>query len=209
LTEEPETVAMLTDGGTDGNERLTAMTGVLLLALLAAIGVTIVFIRQLIWVHLFVGLLLVGPVALKMGSTGYRFVRYYTRDPAYRAKGPPELALRLIAPAVVISTVVVFVSGFILLFDGPARRGSLVEIHKVSFIVWAVFTGLHVLGHLPRLGASLRGGAADIEAIGGQGRAGRWIAIAGTTVGGLVLAAALIGQFGPWTAHGAFLHHHH
>ena len=44
--------------------------------LLAVIGVTIPELRQLISVHLFVGLLLLGPVALKMVSTGYRFVRY-------------------------------------------------------------------------------------------------------------------------------------
>src|ERR1700722_19653051 len=89
-------------GGTDGNEQLTAMTGAILIVLLAVIGVTILRMGQLISVHLFVGLLLLGPVALKVGSTGYRFVRYYTRDPAYRRKGPPETLLRVIAPIVVL-----------------------------------------------------------------------------------------------------------
>ena len=68
-------------GSTDGNEQLTAFTGAILIVLLAVLGVTILRIRQLISVHLFVGLLLLGPVALKLASTGYRFVRYYTRDP--------------------------------------------------------------------------------------------------------------------------------
>ena len=98
-------------GGPDGNEQLTAATGVILLILLAVLGVTILRIGQLISVHLFLGLVLIGPVGLKMGSTGYRFARYYAHTPAYRRKGPPETWLRMVASAVVLSTVVVFVSG--------------------------------------------------------------------------------------------------
>jgi hypothetical protein len=66
----------LIGGGTDGNERLTALTAVVLVALLAVEGVTIVVLRPLISVHLFVGLLLVPPVGLELASTGYGFVRY-------------------------------------------------------------------------------------------------------------------------------------
>jgi hypothetical protein len=69
-----------------------------LLILLAVLGVTILRIGQLISVHLFLGLLLIGPVGLKMASTGYRFVRYYTGSPTYRRKGPPETWLRMLAP---------------------------------------------------------------------------------------------------------------
>jgi hypothetical protein len=199
----------LTGGGTDGNEQLTAITGVILLVVLAVLGVTILRIRQLISVHLFVGLLLIGPVALKMASTGYRFARYYTRDTAYRRKGPPELVLRLMAPVVVLSTVVVFVSGIVLLFDGPASRGQWLSIHKVSFFVWVAFTALHVLGHLPSLGRSLRAEAKGGGAIGAvAGRGGRSIALAGALVGGIVLALVLIPQFAAWSGHAAFLHHH-
>ena len=63
--------------GTEGNGQLTTVAGALLLPLLAVIGVTLLQLRTLLWVHLFVGMLLIGPLALKMGSTGYRFVRYY------------------------------------------------------------------------------------------------------------------------------------
>jgi hypothetical protein len=79
----------LTGGGTDGNRQLTAITGTILLVLLAVIGVTILRIGQLISVHLFVGLLLIGPVVLKLASTGYRFARYYSHNRAYRREGPP------------------------------------------------------------------------------------------------------------------------
>lgn len=202
--------AALTGGGPEGNEQLTAATGVVLIVLLAVLGLTILRIHQLISVHLFVGLLLLGPVAVKMGSTGYRFVRYYTRDPAYRRKGPPEMLMRLIAPGVVVFTVLVFVSGIVLLFAGAAHRGPWVSIHKASFILWLLFTGLHVLGHVPGLGGSLRAARRRAGELGGNGGAGRAIALAGAIVGGLVLAIVLIPQFGSWTAHGgAFLHHGH
>jgi hypothetical protein len=198
---------------------LTAAAGVVLIVLLAALGVTILRIRQLISVHLFVGLLLLGPVAVKLGSTGYRFVRCYTNDPRYLAKGPPQLLMRAIAPLVVISTLVVFASGIVLLFEGPARRGAWAGIHKASFVVWVIFTGLHVLGHLEGMPASLRAGRTRAELahgsagaiLGGRppGSAGRWLALGGALAGGLVLAVVLIPHFAPWTAAGAFPHHEH
>ena len=61
-------------GGVAGNDCLTAMTRFVLLVLYAAEGVTILRVRQLLTVHFFVGMLLVGPVALKVAATGYRFV---------------------------------------------------------------------------------------------------------------------------------------
>jgi hypothetical protein len=203
--------ANITGGGADGNEQLTSITGTILLILLAVIGVTIIRIGQLLWLHLFVGLLLIGPVVLKLASTGYRFTRYYTDDQAYRRKGPPETWLRLIAPIIVLSTMIVFVTGVILLFVGPADRGQLVLIHKVSFIVWGVFTALHVLGHLPHLPGSVRAVRRARPDLPGMqtGAGGRWISIAGALIGGLVLAVVLIPDFSIWTAHTALLHHHH
>jgi hypothetical protein len=201
----------LTGGGPEGNEQLTADVSVVLLVALAVLGLTILRIRQLISVHLFVGLLLLGPVALKMASTGYRFTRYYTRNVSYREKGPPEPLLRVIAPVVVGTTVTVFVSGILLLFLGPRHRGPWVSIHKVSFIVWLVFTGVHVLGHVSRLPGQLRATDPDARALSSAspGGAGRLIAVAGTLVAGLVLALVLLPQSGLWTAPAAFPHHHH
>jgi hypothetical protein len=199
----------LTGGGTDGNEQLTAMTGVILVGLLAVLGLTILRIHQLISVHLFVGLLLLGPLALKLASTGYRFARYYTRDGAYRVKGPPEPGMRLIAPLVVIFTLVVFVSGIVLLFDGPARRGQWVGIHKAAFAMWLIVTGFHVLGHLRDYPGSLRRVRTQTGVAGtaSPGGAGRWITLVGALVAGLVLAIVLIPHFGAWTASGAFPQH--
>ncbi|MGA8363565.1 MAG: hypothetical protein WB709_03505, partial [Solirubrobacteraceae bacterium] len=152
-------------GGTSGNERLTTATGIVLLVLLAVIGVTLLRLRSLLWVHLFVGMLLIGPIALKLTSTGYRFVRYYTDDPRYRRKGPPPAPLRMIAPIVVLTTVLVFASGVLLLLIGPSSRSALLPLHKISFIVWVVFTSLHVLGHLPAVAATVGLGAETISKI--------------------------------------------
>ncbi len=196
-------------GGTDGNELLTSMTGAVLIVLLAVLGITILRIHQLIWLHLFLGLVLLGPIAMKMASTGYRFVRYYTRNPAYRSKGPPEPLMRLTAPIVVASTLVVFATGILLLIVGPSGRGQYLFLHRASFVIWLAVTAVHVLGHLVDLRGSLQPTHKTNPLSGSSpGAAGRWLALAGALVGGVVLAIALIPQFAPWTAHAAFLHHH-
>jgi hypothetical protein len=198
-------------GGTAGNERLTAATAVVLLVLLAALGVTIVRIGGLLNEHMFLGMLLIAPIALKMGSTGYRFVRYYTADPRYRAKGPPAVVMRLMAPIVVISTIVVFASGVALLFAGPGSRSTLLPLHKVSFFVWLAFTAFHVLGHLGDIDAALlrQRSAERPWDDSGAGRGGRALALAAALVGGLMLALAVESQFSVWANfHGSHFHLH-
>jgi hypothetical protein len=181
-----------------------------LLGLLAALGVTILRIGQLLNVHLFLGMLLIGPVALKMGSTGYRFVRYYTADPPYRRKGPPAIEMRLIAPFVVISTVVVFASGVVLLAVGPSARSTWLPIHKASFFVWLAFTAFHVLGHLSDLPRALHADRRTSRPWNdhGSGSGARAITLAGALVGGLVLALLVEGKFSAWTSLHQHLHFH-
>ncbi|MGA2162872.1 MAG: hypothetical protein ABSH36_00205 [Solirubrobacteraceae bacterium] len=229
-----QTVRRLKAGGSDGNERLTVLTGIVLLVLLAALGVTILRIGPLIWEHLFIGLLLLGPVALKLGSTGYRFVRYYTHDSVYRRKGPPPPYLRLLGPLVALSTVVVFASGVALLLLGPGSRSTLLLVHKASFFVWLAATAVHVLGHLPEVTQALNGGrelrlAVLSEVADGiaqrprraagttssaaahdlrEGRGGRALALTGALFAGLVLALLLIPEYGPWLSyHHVFIGH--
>jgi hypothetical protein len=198
----------LRGGGTTGNERLTAATGAVLIVLLAVIGVTIISLSRLLWVHLFVGMLLLGPVALKLGSTGYRFARYYTANRSYREKGPPPTPLRLIAPLVVASTLTVFASGVALLFVGPSSRDALLPIHKISFFVWVAFMAIHVLAHLPTVARALRADYVD-PALGGRqapGRNGRALSLIGALAGGVVIAILVIPQFAPWISSHHFHH---
>lgn len=134
-------------GGAAGNGRLTAALAAVLLVLLAAEGATVPFIGQLRVEHILIGLLLLGPVAAKLASTGYRFARYYLGAPAYLRKGPPPLALRVLAPGVVFTTVALFATGVALLLAGEPN-GQLVFLHKASFIAWVALMTIHVLGHL-------------------------------------------------------------
>ena len=101
-------------GGAEGNERLTVMTGAVLLILLAVECYTILRIGRLLTLHVFLGMLLLGPVALKAGSVLYRFARYYTGSEPYRRKGPPALLLRVLGPVIMLLTALVFGSGIML-----------------------------------------------------------------------------------------------
>jgi hypothetical protein len=178
--------------------------------LLAVIGVTLLRLRSLISVHLFIGLVLIPPVALKMGSTGYRFMRYYTANPVYRKRGAPPVALRVIAPIVVASSATVLATGIALLFTAPASSDTLRMLHKVSFIVWVAFTAIHVLGHLPDLQKTFlirREGRVEYNEL-AAGRIGRSISLASALILGVVLAIVLIPHFGAWSHFESFHRHH-
>jgi hypothetical protein len=184
--------------GPAGNSRLTATTGMMLLALLALEGLTLVALRPLLSVHVFVGMLLIPPIALKLASTGYRFARYYTGDRAYVLAGPPQALLRVLGPFVIAATVALFGSGVAMIAVGPGQSW-IVNLHKASFVAWLAVTAVHVLGHIlhfPGLAA------ADFRARGArrQGFGLRRGAVAAAFVGGLVLAIATVQYAAPWRA---------
>lgn len=186
--------------GVEANARLTASTGGVLFVLLAAEGVTILRIRGLLGAHVFLGMMLIPPVALKIGSTGYRFARYYLGNPTYRHKGPPPVVLRMIGPAVVILTVVVLVSGVALLLVPTSSRPVLLSLHKVSFVAWFVVTAVHVLGHLSE---TTRLAPMDWVRRPARALAGtqvRRAALIAALVIGVGLGALLVGRVGPWLA---------
>lgn len=165
---------------TRGNEALTKITAAALVVLLAAEGITIIQMGGLLSPHMFIGIVLIPPVALKLASTGYRFARYYLGSRPYREKGPPPLVLRLAAPALVIGTIVVLASGIWLLVLGH-RSDTVLTVHKVSFIVWGGLFAIHFLWHAPSV---LRSAKVDWGRTPGHSPAG-----AGTRM--LLLASAL------------------
>ena len=133
-------------GGAAGNARLTALAGALLLVLLAVEGATIPFLGALLSVHIFVGMLLLGPVALKLASIGYRFARYYAGGREYVELGPPAPLMRvLVAPVLVLTTLTLFGSGVALLVS--PHRGAALGLHKASFVVWFGACAIHVFGY--------------------------------------------------------------
>jgi hypothetical protein len=180
-----------------------------LFLLLAAEGVTILAVSRLMTPHFFIGMVLLGPVALKMGSTLYRFCRFYTGSAPYRRKGPPELGMRILGPVVMVSTAVVFGSGIALAVAGPGK-GPWESLHNASFAVWFCVLTVHVLVHLPRLFSLI---AAEFRRDRGQhsgplpgwraasrlgGRGLRiWLLIA-SLAGGLVIALLTAHLAAPW-----------
>jgi hypothetical protein len=119
----------------EGNTRLTAMTGAVLLVLFTAECLTLLSLGNHLALHFFLGMLLLGPVALKIGSSLYRFIRYYTGAEAYVRKGPPEPLLRVLGPILVLSSMAVLVSGVALAIVGPGE-GQWERLHHLSFFLW-------------------------------------------------------------------------
>lgn len=186
--------------GVAGNARLTGLNGMLLVVLLAVEGATILRIRQLISVHIYVGVLLVGPVLLKCASTVYRFVRYYAGARPYRQKGPPQPLLRAVGPLVIMTTFAVLGTGIGLLTVRPGHTGLLSAAHKASFIVWFAVMTVHVLGHVRRAATDswreLRASPADG---GARWRGVRMAVTALALVAGVAAATAIMPAAAPWT----------
>ena len=127
------------------------MAGAVLLVLIVAELVTVPNLRALLAVHVLIGVLLAGPLTVKVGSTGYRFLRYYTGSPAYVRKGPPSLPLRVLAPLLLATTLVVIGSGIGLVVTGPLYPGPLLLMHGLSTLLWLPLIAIHVS---PTSGAS-------------------------------------------------------
>jgi hypothetical protein len=187
-------------GGPAGNARLTAWTGLLLLILSLAELVTLLNVGGLISWHIVIGTLLVPPALLKTATTGWRIIRYYRRNPGYRQAGPPPLLLRVLGPGVAISTLGLLASGLILILLGRTnsrnvfitllgQRVDWLTLHQGLFIVWAVLTGLHVIGRfVPALNLVIFPKVTTNGVDGGRSRAAIMIA----TLAIAALSAALV-----------------
>jgi hypothetical protein len=188
--------------GAGGNQRLTAMTGAILLAGFAVEGFTVLEVRRLLWLHFALGLLLIGPVVLKICSTCYRFARYYTRAAAYVHRGPPAPLLRVLGPLVILSSVAVLGTGVILALTGPGN-GPWLFLHKVSFICWFGVMTIHVLNYAPRLPRLLLArsrpaipGASTFAVPGG---AVRWLLLVLSLAAGVGIAAVTMHLSAGWS----------
>ena len=192
--------------GPHGNERLTSSTGLVLLVLLAVETLTTLALRTYLNVHLFLGLLLLPPVALKLASTGWRFARYYTRNEPYVLAGPPRTLLRVLAPLLVASTLALFGTGVAMIVVGH-RGGELRTLHTLSFIAWGVLIVVHVLAYLTRV---LRDGTKDWRRNGADVVAGvrsRRALLVGTLLAGVILASATLPAQRTVLHHGGHRHH--
>lgn len=187
-------------GGVLGNERLTALAGGILLVLIVVELVTTARLRTFMSAHVVVGMLLAGPLVVKLGSTGYRFARYYARSPAYVRRGPPHLALRVLGPLLVATTLVVVGSGIGLMVTGPDHAGPLLPLHGFSVLIFLPLMALHLVAHVlatPRLVVDEWSTATAALA---PGRGSRMGVNLGALVLGALGAILLLPTTTPWMA---------
>jgi hypothetical protein len=181
-----------------GNERLTALAGAVLLVLILVELITTAYLRALLSAHVFVGVLLAGPLIVKLGSTFFRFLRYYTRSPAFVRKGPPHLALRVLAPLLIATTLAVIGTGIGLVVTGPTEAGPLLPLHSLSVLVWLPLILIHVFAYIwrvPRLVANDWSKQATEQAPGRRRRLGVNL---GALLLGAIAALLLLPGATPW-----------
>ena len=172
---------------------MTAAVGIILLVLtVLELGTLLGGLQHFLSLHVFVGLVLLPPIALKLASTGWRFMRYYTRNEDYRVKGAPQLVMRLLAPLLVMFTLVLFGSGVAMGFLHGHTLEIARRLHGPAAFFWTLLVGLHVLVYIRR---ALRSAASDVvpatrkESAGARGRI---YLIAAALAAGLVVGAATL-----------------
>ena len=194
-------------GGPAGNAVLTAWTGLVVLALSLAELVTLLSVHRLIGWHVVIGTLLVPPALLKTASVGWRILRYYGGNAAYRKAGPPPMLLRVLGPGVVLGTLGVLASGLALVALGPessrtelisvlGHRVNYLTMHQGFFAVWLVLTGLHLLARIVpalRLTVTRRDHTSTVA-----GSGGRIAAIVFSLAVAVASAALVLSAAGDW-----------
>jgi hypothetical protein len=177
----------------DGNERLTASVGLVLIALtVIELATLLLGLQRFLSLHVFVGIVLLPPVALKLASTGWRFTRYYTRAAAYRAKGAPQLVMRLMAPLLVAATIVLFGSGVAMGFlHGHSLRLAR-QLHGPASVVWMLLVGVHVLVYLKRALVSSKEDVDPTSRSAVRGASARNLILAAAVLTGLVVGLGTI-----------------
>lgn len=183
-----------------GNERLTALASGVLLVLLLVELATIANLHALLPVHVLVGVLLAGPLAVKLGSTGYRFLRYYTGSPAFVRRGPPRRLPRVLAPLLLAATIVVLGSGMGLLVIGPTPVGPLRAAHFISTVIWIPLFAVHVAAYVRRAPRRIADDWGKRPAGQAPGRGRRLGAVLGASLAGAIAATLALPFAGPWLA---------
>ncbi|SHE60277.1 hypothetical protein SAMN02745225_01095 [Ferrithrix thermotolerans DSM 19514] len=165
LTEELELQGRRVTNGA----RFSALFGMALLVVFVAEILTIPFIAGAVGIHIVIGLIAVPLVLAKIAVAAYRFTKFYAGDTEFVAAGPPWLPLRILAPLLVATTVLVIGSGIEMVVAGPTSFSDtfLAAAHTLLSLIWFFLLGLHALAYYLRSYHSAR---KDISSIIGRFR---------------------------------------
>jgi hypothetical protein len=182
--------------------RLLALLGSVLLVGLIVEGVTIVLIGQMIALHIVLGMILLPIMGYKIVVASYRFAMYYLGAPDFKHAGPPELILRVIGPLLVVTTVVVMVSGIVLVYARPDTPTAAfwLNIHRDDFVVWFGLMAFHVLAYVRRAVGTSSYDLRYTRYHSLVGRQGRLISILLATIVGVLMAWAVFPAVGHWAS---------
>ena len=131
-----------------GNRALTSWAGLLLLPGLAVVALSGVVFGQYWQLHYIAGLSLIPLLLVKLGATTYRALSYYTRRAIYRAAGAPEWVGRLLAPALIASTIIAMATG-IWMWTQHSEAQPWAKLHVLSVLAMGACVGLHLLLRAP------------------------------------------------------------
>ncbi len=171
------------------NHRLTALAGLVLIPPLLLVLATGALFDPLWRAHYFVGIGLLPIAAIKLATTGYRAASYYLGKRAYREAGPPVLPMRLLAPVLIASLLVVSVTG-VEMWLAHSQDQPWSTLHSAAAFIFTATAAVHLLVYLPSaLGTTAR--ARQAAGTSSDGRGARRAAVAGSIAFGLVLGAAV------------------
>lgn len=182
--------------------RLLALLGSVLFIGLVIEGVTIVFIGQMVALHVVLGMILLPIMAYKTIVAMYRFSMYYLGASDFKRAGPPEMLLRVIGPLLVVTTVILMFSGIILVYAKPDTSTATfwLILHRDDFVIWFGLLALHVLAYARRAFGTAGYDLKDSRYHSLIGRRGRLISILIAAAFGVLLAWAVYPAIGQWAS---------
>jgi hypothetical protein len=183
------------DARVEANERLTSLAGLVLLALLVIEIVTVALQpRQVLTLHVVVGLTLIPIVGLKLTSTITRIIAYYRGAPDYRRKGPPTPLLRFLSPILGALTVAFLVSGLVLIVGPRWAYGTALFVHKKILYLWLLALLVHLVAHARSAFLSVLRDIGRRRHAVTNGAGARFALLGGVTLLGVALAFVLSGN---------------
>jgi hypothetical protein len=179
---------------TDGNARLTGISASFVLTLVVFEVVTVALgVKSVITAHVAIGLVLAGPMLLKLGSVTYRMVSYYGGVREYRQRGKPAAWLRVLGGALAVLMLLLLASGLALIAGPSALHRIARSVHVASAYGAVALLVVHLVVHLTHA-VQLASADARPRTPPVRGARSRWLTLSASLAIGGVLAVLLGGR---------------